>query len=361
VDENVHVKLVGGAEREGEAALRVVMLCGSIKPLFSGTDDFNDTLMATLRAKQIDARSVDSKRWGVGAVSGLLRQVGAERPDAILMQYPTDAFGAALGPHVFGALQRQAPLIVTLHEFVAANPLRRASLGLLLARCAAVVPTAETERQALLGWFPWLKTRAMTIPIAANFVGRNWRPSTPPVVAYFGQIRPEKGLEDYIACQGELAARFPDARFVIAGSRVPKFAAFHQSIEAAARERGIALLGELAADQVPDLLRTATVALLPYPSGASFRRGSLLAAAACGVPIVTTLGAETPAEMTALLLPAASRETMVSRVAEYLSDVTSRDAAHERSRRLSDMVSWDSIGDRYVELISRIAARRSGA
>jgi glycosyltransferase involved in cell wall biosynthesis len=341
-----------------DQSLRLVTLCGSIKPLFSGTDDYHENLVAVLRRKHVDARPVDLQRWGLAQVPELRRQIASKQPDAILMQYPTDAFGSALGLHAFSAVQRQAPFIVTLHEFAAAHPARRASLGVLLARAAAVVTTAEAEQNALLSWFPWLRRRTCVIPIAANFPAREWQPSQPPLVAYFGQIRPEKGLEEYLACHDAIAPRFPDTKFVIAGSRVPKFASYHQTIEAEARKRGIDRLNEMQPDQVSDFLRTATVALLPFPSGASFRRGSLLAAAVCGVPIVTLRGAETPAEMINLLEPAMSRDELVAQVAGCLSDRAGRNRAHHRSRQLGALVSWDAIGDRYIELLSRLAARR---
>jgi glycosyltransferase involved in cell wall biosynthesis len=258
---------VGGEQARN---LRLVTLCGSIKPLFSGTDDFHENLVEVLRRKQVDARPVDLKQWRVAQVPELLRRVAAERPDAILMQYPTDAFSAALGPHVFSALQRQAPLVVTLHEFAAANPIRRASVGVLLARCAAVVATAETERRSLVAWFPWLKARSCVIPIGGNFPGREWRPSEPPIVVYFGQIRPEKGLEEFIACKDVLAAQFPSAKFVVAGSRVPKFASYYQTIEIEARNRGIDVLGEMAPERVPDFLRTPRSRCCPtHPARAS--------------------------------------------------------------------------------------------
>lgn len=342
-----------------EQGLRLVTLCGSITPLFSGTDDYHENLVAVLRRKHIDARPIDLKRWGLSQLPELRRRIALERPDAILMQYPTDAFGSALGPHAFAALQRQAPFIVTLHEFAATHPARRASLGVLLARAAAVITTAEAERKALLSWFPWLRRRTCVIPIGANFPARQWQPSQPPLVAYFGQIRPEKGLEDYFACHDVIAPQFEAAKFVIAGSRVPKFAGYHKTIEAEARKRGIDLLNEMQPDQVSDFLKAATLALLPFPSGASFRRGSLLAAAVCGVPIVTLQGAETPAEMVNLLEPATSREDLIAQAARCLSDTTARDLAHHKSRQLGASVSWDAIGDRYVELFSRLSVRRA--
>jgi glycosyltransferase involved in cell wall biosynthesis len=339
-------------------SMRVVTLCGSIKPLFSGTDDFNDILIRRLRAKGVDARPIEMPRWGLAQVPKLLQRVAAERPDVILMQYPTDGFRASLGPHAFSALQRHAPLVVTLHEVAATHPIRRISLSVLLARSVAVVTTAEEERNALLTWYPWLRHRTCMIPIAANIHGLAWQPSPRSVVVYFGQIRPEKGIEEFIACHDIVAPRFPKVEFIIAGSRVPKFQAYHKAIQAETHGRGIHLRGELHPDQVAEFLRTATVALLPFPSGASWRRGSLLAAAACGVPIVTLHGDDTPPDIANLLSTACSRDELVSQLTDCLSNPAEREAAHERSCRLAALVSWDAVSDRYLELLGRLAAQR---
>jgi glycosyltransferase involved in cell wall biosynthesis len=361
VNHNAPLQMPNPFKRKRDRTFRLVTLCGSIKPLFSGTDDFHETLVAVLRRRQVDARPVDLKRWGLAEVPELLRRISFERPDAILLQYPTDAFGAALGPHAFSALQRQAPLVVTLHEFMAANPIRRASLILLLARSAAVITTTETERRSLLSWYPWLEHRTCVIPIGANFPGREWCPSERPLVVYFGQIRPEKGLEEFIACRDALAPQFSNVMFAIAGSRVPRFASYYEMIENEVRMRGISLVSEMPPDRVPEFLRAATVALLPFPSGASFRRGSLLAAAVCGVPIVTLMGAETPAEMARLLEPSTSQQGLVAQLRTYLSDSEARNVAHDRSRQLAALVSWDAIADRYLALFSRLPARRHPA
>ena len=139
---------------------------------------------------------------------------------------------------------------------------------------------------------------------------------------------------------------------------MPKFATYAKAIEAKAREHGIEVLTEMAPDEVSEFLRTATVALLPLPTGASFRRGSLLAAAVCGVPIVTSWGTETPAEMIRLLEPATSRTELIEQAAAYLADGARREAAHDRTRQLAAMVDWNTIADRYIDLFSRLKAHR---
>ena len=112
----------------------------------------------------------------------------------------------------------------------------------------------------------------------------------------------------------------------------------------------------LSSDGVADRLSKATLALLPYPDGASMRRTSLLAAAMCGVPIVTRSGSETPPELAALLSSASGVTEMAMLVSDHLGSPAALKAAHENSCRLAAMVSWDAIAARYATIIAAAAA-----
>jgi glycosyltransferase involved in cell wall biosynthesis len=338
------------------SGIRLASLCGSIKPHFSGTEDYHAALLGALGGLGLDTEVVDRADWTMPHLPGLLRAVRDARPDAILLQYPTDAFARSLSIHAFALLQRTAPLIVTLHEFSAAHPLRRLSLLGLLARAAAVVTTTSGEADRLCAWYPWLRPRVQVIPIGANTPARVWRPSVPREVVYFGQIRPEKGLEEFIAVQARLAASGSDASFTIIGSCVPLFASYFDRIVGAARDRNIEIVTGLSSDAVADRLSRATLALLPYPDGASMRRSSLLAAAMCGVPIVTRTSSETPPELAALLSSASGTTEMAMLVSDHLGSPAALKAAHENSCRLAAMVSWDAIAAKYAPLIAAAAA-----
>lgn len=342
--------------RQGSlAGARVVGLCGSIRPLYSGTDDYADMLYDALRSRGADLRSVDTGRWGLTGVPGLLRAVRQEAPDVILMQYPTDAFGRRLGTPAWSLLQHCAPLIVTLHEFTATHPMRRLAVGALLARARRVVATAEREAQGLVRWYPWLQDRIRIVPIGANIPPRHWTPQAPPQVVYFGQVRPNKGIEDFLVCRDRLAVDFPQTTFRILGSPVPQFADYHRKMIAAAGERHVEVTSGLDAAEIADALAAATVVVLPIPGGASFRRGSLLAAAVCGVPIVTTAGPDTPPDLVAALPLAYTPDDVVSMAARYLSDPTARTHAHRQSAALGRKVGWDQIARLYCQIIAEAA------
>ena len=63
------------------------------------------------------------------------------------MQYPTGAFGHSLGPVVLGMVQRLAPMMVMLHEFTAAHPVRKAAVGALLLGADRISVVAERGEQ----------------------------------------------------------------------------------------------------------------------------------------------------------------------------------------------------------------------
>jgi glycosyltransferase involved in cell wall biosynthesis len=340
---------------------RVAMLCGSVKPLFGGVDDYNEILTAMLCRNGIDAVPVDIGNWHISQLPRLLREVAAVRPDAILMQYPTEAFRHSLLPQAFATVQTIAPLILTLHEFVFSHVLRRAAVGALVLRAASVVTTAETEAQALQRWYPWVRRRLRIIPIASNIPGRAWQPDPVPRVVSFGQIRPAKGLEEFLACHDALQPRFPGVRFVMIGSMVPQWAAYFAHMRAQCENRGIALLSGLSDVEVARELSHATLAVLPIEGGASLRRGSVLAASVCGLPIAALTGADTPAALRAILPQADTLSQLIEQSAEILTDQGARQAAHERSVRIAALVGWDRIAARFVEVIDGLQNAASEA
>ena len=346
------------AVRPSASSMRIVSLCGSIKPLFSGTDDYHETLARLLAARGHRVEFPDGGGWGIARMPALMDEVRRARPDVILMQYPTESFGRGLLPHAFAMSQRVAPLVVTLHEFIGAHPLRRVSLGALLARAAAVVTTAEDEMAAIGRWYPWLRSRLSIIPVAPPTPAREWRPSARRSVVYFGQIRPEKGLEDFLGVRERLSGALPDVAFSIIGSRVPLFAGYYDHVEAEARRLGVEMTGALGAEAVADRLSEAWLALLPYPDGVSMRRSSLLAAAMCGVPIATRAGAATPEFLSDLLAPLQPNGDLTGLVHDLLSQPLALRAAHVRSRRLGDQIDWEAVTDRYVDVLRAVARAR---
>jgi glycosyltransferase involved in cell wall biosynthesis len=112
------------------------------------------------------------------------------------------------------------------------------------------------------------------------------------LVAYFGLISRSKGLHVLLDALAQLPASF---RLIVVGGEAtqPQDRAYAAEIRHQIEERGLheraVITGHCAAEEVSAHLLAADIAALPFADGASFRRGSLLAALAHGVPVITTI------------------------------------------------------------------------
>ena len=93
--------------------------------------------------------------------------------------------------------------------------------------------------------------------------------------------------------------------------------------------------------------------VLPYVDGASYRRGSLMAALAHGLPIVTTISTVSYAHFvdgeTLLLVPAGDAGALATAVRRILDDPDLAQRLRTGARRLSQQFTWDYIAARSVE------------
>lgn len=336
------------------AGFRLVTLCGSAGGMHDAMRDSQDLLEPVFTQRGIDVRPVDLGDWSAGAVSKLVAEIERQQPDGILMQYPTGAFGRSLGPVLLSLRHHLAPTMVMLHEFAAAHIVRKVAVGALLLRADRIGITAERERKYLTTAYPWLRGRIRDVPIASNIPGRTWAPAAPPTVTYFGQIRPNKGIEEFVEVQRRIAADVPDVTFVIAGAVVPQHADYADALQKTAAAAGIVIAANLSIEQVADRLAASTVALMPFPEGASFRRGSMFAAAACGTPIATTIGVDTPPELLPYLMPAHTVDDVAALTLQLLRDPAARTAAHEQSSTLSTKFGWEQTADRYCDVFREL-------
>lgn len=344
------------------AGFRLVTLCGSAGGMHDAMRDSQDLLEPVFEARGIEVCPVDLGDWSASVVPKLVEEIRRQRPDGILMQYPTGAFGRSLGPIFLSLLHHVAPTMVMLHEFAAAHVIRKAAVGALLLRVDRIGVTAERERRQLSTVYPWLRSRIRDVPIASNIPGRTWTPTTPPSVTYFGQLRPNKGIEEFMQVRKQIAAETPGAIFEIVGAVVPQHAEYADALRQEAAGSDIVVASNLSIEQVADTLARSTVALMPFPDGASFRRGSMFAAAACGTPIVTTTGADTPSELLQFIEPARTIDDLAAGTLALLHDPAARDAAHRRSKQLSNKFGWEQTADSYCKVfreLQQIGASRS--
>ncbi len=326
--------------------------------------------------------------WGLlRAVERALRRTGARW---LHIQHQTGAFGGH--PAVFLLprwLRRRlrVRIAVTLHDlfvpylFPRADPVRRLLFDLYLGAADRVVTVAPEDRARLRGrlppdrrlYTPRRPREALWIPIGSNIPvlplpdgGRTaWRrrrglPVDAPLACFFGLLGPGKGVEDLID-----ALRRPEAapwRLILVGGlpddadpRAPGYARRIGEALAGLGDR-VRILGPLPPEEVSAALQAADAVVLPFKEGASWRRGSLLAALRHGRPVVTTRPGpfaapelEAAAGEGVLLVPPGDPAALAAALARLAADPTLGERLAAGARRLAAPFDWDGIAQRHRE------------
>ncbi len=320
------------------------------------------------------------------------RAVRGLRPDVVHIQYQSAAYGLhpavnylPLWLHTSG----RPRVVTTFHDlrfpylFPKAGPLRWQTVLALAKHSDAVVITnpADWLRLAQTG----LRERLYPIPIGSNIQceppsgyertrqREKWGAGPDTwLLAYFGFLNAGKGGETLIRCLAELVRAGRPARLLMVGGKVgasdPTNLAYLAKVEALIAELGVAdqvqWTGFTAPDEVSANLLATDCAVLPYREGASLRHGSLMAALAHGLPIVST---EVPTEVrastglfpmlvdgqNALLAPPDHAEILAAAVTRMMTDSDLRQRLATAARELSHHFEWETLAQRHLAIYDR--------
>jgi glycosyltransferase involved in cell wall biosynthesis len=130
-------------------------------------------------------------------------------------------------------------------------------------RADLVLAATEPARQALSSLVQ--SDRVRLVPPGVDVDAFDWDqpPSGPPRILFAGALTPGRGVRVLLRAMLDIAAR-SDARLAFAGRATPEF---FGSLETAVRDLGlqerVELLGEVAHDEVPRLIASATVCVAP--------------------------------------------------------------------------------------------------
>ena len=250
------------------------------------------------------------RAWGPGSLRTVARWAHKRRLDVVSLQYQTAAYQMSPWIHFMPSVIRCIPVVTTFHDlrypylFPKAGRLRD-WIVMGLARASEGVIVTNHEDGQRLQHLPNVKL----IPIDSNilrplpddFDASSWREKAGAgcddyLLGYFGLINRSKGLETLLESISRLRREGIPARLVLigdAGSSDPTNVAYAGEIEAKIRnlqlEGYICRTGFLEHDEeVAGYLNASDAVVLPYLDGASYRRGSLMAAIRYACPIVTT-------------------------------------------------------------------------
>ncbi|MDQ5853295.1 MAG: glycosyltransferase family 4 protein [Chloroflexota bacterium] len=334
--------------------------------------------------------------WSWRSLRPLLRTIDAGNPDIVHVQYQTGAYGMHPAINLLPALlRRRAPrpcIVVTAHDLrlpyllPRAGLLRRWVTRRLFQDADAVIVTNAADQQALAGkggYHPeqFLAPKpapARVIPIGSNVVPQPpeqysraaWRQSVGVqagdiVVAFFGLASPTKGLLELV----EALAGLPEfVRLLVVGgeARRPFDRPYLTEVQDAVAGLGLAervqFTGYCDEQSVSAHLLAADIGALPFRDGASYRRGSLLALLAHGLPLVTTYP-ETPLcpPLTdgehVLLVPVDATAELSAALMRLVREPELRTRLGANGQALLDHFTWPAIAAAHEDVYNALLGR----
>lgn len=307
---------------QAAAPLKIGIITGEYPPMQGGVGAYSRILAGELAAQGHDlfiltrtgAQNADARinfsptiqNWGAGSLLTARRWAREHQLDVVNIQYQTAAYDMSPFIHYLPDALRPIPVVTTFHDlrypylFPKAGGLRD-KIVMRLANASNGVISTNHEDAARLAAHPC----STLIPIGSNIplqrgidtaAVRAQAGAQPDdfLLVYFGLVNRSKGLDTLL----EAAALLRDLPVrlalvgAVAGSSDPTNAAYMSEIDALIERLDLSgkvhRTGYVDDAAVSGYLNAADVIALPFRDGASYRRGTLMAAIQHSGTIVTT-------------------------------------------------------------------------
>lgn len=405
---------------------RIMFVAAEFPPKRGGVGDYTEHLAQALSEKEVEVAVVTSpppysrakqesehhqpyavrravKNWNWGCWEPVRREIGTFHPDVVSIQYQTGAY--AMHPAVnLLPLRLQAagecPLIsTTFHDlllpylFPKAGRIRELANYALERYSDCLVLTNEEDWWRLA---PRWRPKAHLMPIGSNiavrttadFSARSYRArlgvlDDQVLLVNFGFLNVDKGIDVLFHALRLLKdeGRRCGYKLLMLGQGSGDSSVTHddheQHLRCLARDLGleadIVWAGYLPPEEISACLLSADVGVFPFREGASLRRGSLVAALAHGLPVVTTCGLPTrPVNQlrfprlvdtdNVLTARPGDPQSVAAAIRRLAGDGALREHLSLRAREMVDLLSWDRIAGTLLDYYqARLAERVTSA
>lgn len=335
-----------------------IYLTGYASGLACGVSDYTMALAKSLRlnSSDVDVEVMDGLDFR--NISSLLQA----KNTILHIQYPAAVYRLSLTPQLLAWLYRHKT-VITIHEYTQAHWSRKVAMT-AFARAATLIFTSDFERNAYLAAFR-RSSKTSVIPIGSNIpAGKvvNEVMTGCRKVLFFGLIRQNKGLEEFITLARLARGAGSGQKFIVVGCIPAGFEKFYQQMFELAASCGDSINWHLNLpdEQVAQLIAECSCAYLHYPDGATARRGSLMAALANGVPVITSRGAATPPDWADCVSFAGSPAEAMVCLDRLDNDPILRRKQISAGFKLMEKHSWDQIASEHIQLYRGIVAMKGG-
>lgn len=323
-------------------------------------------------------------KWDFSSWKAILTLIREVEPQILHLQYQAAAYGMhpAINLLPWRLRPMRSLLLVTFHDlrvpylFPKAGPVRRGAIIALAKGCDGIIVTNVGDEAKARGY----GLEPHLIPIGSNISPRlppgydreewraRWGIKEETLLSYFGLLHESKGVESLFRALARLLERGERVRLLMVGGKIgasdPTTADYAHRMEALGRELGLDILwtGYVNEEEVSANLLASDICVLPYKDGVSLRRGSLMAALAHGLPIISTWPETEMRELVEgqniALVPPEDVEALVAKVRELAASEGLRRRLGRGAKRLSRAFSWERIAEETVALYSSLAGLR---
>ena len=359
--------------------MRIGMITGEYPPMQGGVGAFTRILAGEMASQVHDlfvfsragVQSDDPqvhltatvKNWRLGSLRDARQWARANRLDVVNIQYQTAAYSMSPFIHFLPEAIHPIPVVTTFHDlrfpylFPKAGALRDWIVRrLAIASDDVIMTNIEDARQ--------LRRSSAIIPIGSNIpktenvdlqVWRSKAGASPDdfLIVFFGLINRSKGLDTLLDSIARLKG-LPLRLAIVgggAGSSDPTNAATLRDIDAQIERLGLAPIiyktGYVDETAVSAYLQAADVVALPFEDGASYRRGSLMAALEHGCAIVTTMpSVQAPTFIDGenmLLVPPYDEALLAAALHHLYQSSETREHLKQGATSLAKMFAWSAI------------------
>lgn len=328
---------------------RVFILTGSAPPDVCGVGDGAVLLAAALNRAGQDAEVLCHRDWSFCGSIAAIQKVLALNDARLHILYPSMGYKGSLGPHVSSLASRS---VVTIHEFSLSHPMRKLSLFGFTLRSPRLIIPSEYEINRLRAAMPWVANRLRFIPICSQI--------PPPRemkaahlrqgIVHFGLLMPRKGLETFIAFSEILRQIGYKGPLRVVGMVVAGQEEYVKGLMEASLPHNVEWVLNRDAEEVGEILSEMAVGYLPFPDGASDRRGSLRAVCEAGIPCITTESEQTTSRIREAVRFAATPEEAANIALGLMASEAERETLAAKSVAFAAPYSWDASAVEHIRV-----------
>jgi glycosyltransferase involved in cell wall biosynthesis len=233
--------------------------------------------------------------WNHNSINVIKKTAKNRKIDALILQYAPTSYSTPF--RLKWALTRLPCQKITSFHTLWGGGFDRLMGLLMLFGCHKIIATNSEIMTLLEKYLPFLLKKTYWIPIGSNIL-----PSDQPsdekssfkdsLFSYFGMLYPGKGLDLILDTLEELKRRGYRFSFKFIGGGYLDYESYEENFRKSIEKRDlngfVEHLGRISSEEVSHWLNQSRFIYLPYDSGVSDRRGSLMAALAHGKAILTS-------------------------------------------------------------------------